>query len=556
MANTVRVGVGVTGAKKAESDVDRFRNKFEGLQKQGAKGIAIGAGVAATTAAFGLIDRAISGTIGFLGDAVAAGMAEEKSIAGLNASLKANIAGWDGNTEAIEKTLKARMDLGFSDDEQRESLKLLVAATGDSTRALDVQRVAMDLARFKNISLAAAGEALTKVEAGQFRILKNLGIQLPKNATAEQALAAVMKVTTGAAEAEANTVGGKLLKAQVKLGERMEDLGTRIMPLVADGAGLVVEGFDRMGRGVDKVSAAFDSGVEGFQTWHRLYTDLLTLEDDATLRSQRAAIVRGEAAVAQVKVAQAAAAANKKSAAEIALAMKTGHDAAMAIVRKTPGDLADALRKGRKDWQEEVNQLGGDLENEMSKTAEIAAINAALIGENIARGLKSKDPVVRAQADETVRILRNRLNALTEDARTSGANIGTGLAGGLASSIPRVEQAAKKVAKAVTKYIKVSSPAEAGPLSLMGGPEGMGKKVAELFGAGLTKRMPDLGAAMGNGLRLAGAASGGGSAPISHGGGKNVTHVHVHLNGREIGEAVAEHEYWSGALAGGSTLRG
>src|SRR3990167_1219844 len=235
--NVVRVATQVTGAGKASSDLDKLRDKFERLQKQGAKGFAIGVGAGVTTAALGLMGQAASKVTDILGDAVDAAVEEEASVAKLGASLKANIPAWDGNTAAIEKVLSARMALGFADDDQRESLALLVATTHDATRALEIQRVAMDLARFKRIDLSAATLALIKVENGQFTGLKRLGIALKDGATSTEALAAVQRVAAGQAETYASINKGKLEVSQVKLGETMERLGGIIMPVVVEALG-------------------------------------------------------------------------------------------------------------------------------------------------------------------------------------------------------------------------------------------------------------------------------------------------------------------------------
>jgi hypothetical protein len=212
--------------------------------------LGIGAGIGIATVAIGKI-------VDVMGDAVHAALEEEKSIAKLDAALRANVEGWDGNTDAIEKTLKARMRLGFADDEQRESLALIVGATKDYTKALKIQRVAMDLARLKNISLQAASEALIKVEGGQFRILKTLGIQLPKNATETEALAAVQKLATGQAEAFANTSEGKVLASQVRVGEALETLGGRIMPLFVAGVEAGAEIVESFALALDALSGKF-----------------------------------------------------------------------------------------------------------------------------------------------------------------------------------------------------------------------------------------------------------------------------------------------------------
>lgn len=224
---------------QASASAGKFNNVLSGI----GAGLGIGGmlGVAAVT----------SKVVDVMGDAVAAAVAEEASIAKLGTALQANVKDWDGNTEAIERVLKARMDLGFSDDEQRDSLARAVVATNDVTKALDVQRAAMDLARLKGISLGEATDALIKVEGGQFRALKALGIELPKNASATEALAAVTKAAAGQAEAYAETSGGKLLVSQVKLGEAMEQLGGVALPLV-------VEGMSGLADIVTGVSTSFD----------------------------------------------------------------------------------------------------------------------------------------------------------------------------------------------------------------------------------------------------------------------------------------------------------
>jgi hypothetical protein len=204
--------------------------------------------------AFGVLDRVLGSTIGFIGDATRAFIEDEQSIERLSAALKGSIPNWTGSTAAIEATLKARMRLGFTDDDQRNSLVSLLAATGDVTEALRVQRVAMDLARLKNIDLASAADALTKVEAGSYRILKSLGIELADGATQMEALAAVERVATDQAEKYANTTGGKMLAAQVKIGESTErlgqsfaQLGSVALPIAADGFELVIDAAGRLG---------------------------------------------------------------------------------------------------------------------------------------------------------------------------------------------------------------------------------------------------------------------------------------------------------------------
>jgi hypothetical protein len=218
---------------KVSAPLHSIRNEFDKLTGTKGSGSLFGnVSSKAIAKGFKLVDDAASAVVGVLGDAVQAAIEDEQSQRKLATSLMANIPAWDGNTSAIEKVLQARIKLGFSDESQRESLSLLVAATHDVNKALDVQRTAMDLARFKGISLMDATEALTKVEAGRYRILASLGIQLKAGATAQDALTAVQRVATGQAEDYATTTGGKLVVAQTRMNEKLEELGYKLLPVV------------------------------------------------------------------------------------------------------------------------------------------------------------------------------------------------------------------------------------------------------------------------------------------------------------------------------------
>jgi hypothetical protein len=227
------------------------------------KGYGIGVGAAVAAKGLNLVEGAAEGVVHGLEEIVHAGLEGEASQRRLETSLKANVAGWDGATEAIERHIHANLRLGFTDDEQRDSLTRLVAATHDIQKAYEVQQVAMDLARFKGISLGDATEALTKVEAGSYRVLKSLGIVLKDNATQTDALAAVEKVASNQAEDFANTTEGKLQAAQARLGDTMEHLGTKVLPLVAHGLEYLSQVIDPTSRSFDDfaASAKKDGGI-------------------------------------------------------------------------------------------------------------------------------------------------------------------------------------------------------------------------------------------------------------------------------------------------------
>lgn len=265
-ANSIRFDASLND--KVSGPLDKLRGKVDALGKTGAgKGFLAGFAGAATLGAIGLVSGAIGGVIDKLGEAQVAYREDEASQSRLRTSLQANVAAFDGNTDAIEKVLASRVKLGFSDDEQRASLSQLVTRTNDSAKALELQRTAMDLARLKGIDLASATTIIGKVYSGNIGALTRAGIAVDKNATATEALAAVQKAATGQAEAFANTSGGRVLASQLRVSDAMERVGLvvakisdAILPVLADGfeafvnllgdVGREVEGFIKSNQGL------------------------------------------------------------------------------------------------------------------------------------------------------------------------------------------------------------------------------------------------------------------------------------------------------------------
>lgn len=274
MTNNVSFGVGAKGVAKTSSDLDNLRDKFAKLQSQGAKGIGIGIAAGATGAALNLLSQAASNAVGFVEDSVKAFNEEQASIQKLGSSLKANVPNWDGNTAAIEKTLHAQESLGFTDDEQRQSLALLVAATHDVTKAQQLQSAAMDLARFKGISLAEASTALTSIEAGRSRGLALLGINVKDYATTEERVAAVEKVAQGQAAAFAQTNEGKLLVSQVKVNDAMEKFGSHVAGPMADAAVTAAQAVEGLANALDVLQSGLSKDTDTAHDQTRSILDL------------------------------------------------------------------------------------------------------------------------------------------------------------------------------------------------------------------------------------------------------------------------------------------
>lgn len=613
MANNIRLQAALDD--KVSGPLDRIRGKIDTLGKSGAgKGILGGLAAGATLGAIGLVTGAVGALTDKLGEAQTAYREDEASQSRLRASLAANVPSYDGNTDAIEKVLAERMKLGFSDDAQRASLAQLVTRTKDSTKALDLQRTAMDLARLKGIDLESATNLIGRAYSGNVGALARAGIAVDKNATATEALAAVQKAATGQAAAFANTSEGRVAASQLKVGESMERVGMVVakvsdfvLPILAEAFEQVVDVLGDVVAAIQKflsenriivdyvtfvggilvnvlgaalgivgtavgdmaklVGIAFTAVVTIVQAvvgtvigyvrnlmgivaeipgpWQEgakaIKATLTEMQGNVESWGTNTSTLAGKTAddiVANTATGLAGGAQAVGDAAEEGLgdpltdAVQTGRDAAVTIARKTPQDIADALRDKRTAWQKAVDQLKDDLENKMSTAAEIAKVKAELAGTNLAKGLKSKDPVVQAQAKATKKILTDRLTDLANDGTGYGWQLGMNYAAGIKNTTSAVAKAAAAIARQAFLNLRLASPAKEGPLSQDGGPEGWGEKLGMLYGKGLRAKMPDVGSMLGAVPALAGgstlmAAGPFGRAATASGPGDTL-HVHIH----------------------------
>lgn len=230
-----------TAQDKVSATVKKIRTELGGFQKSvgGVKGAipifdklgaATGGLVNPTTLAIG----AVVGLAGGLVHAAKASAQEEVGIQRLNAALRANVSGFDGSTAAIEKAIRQRELLAFSDDKLRESLSLLVPATKNVDEALRLQAIAMDLARLRGTDLAETTVLISKVYQGNLTSLKRFGINLKGVSTSTEALAKIQELAAGQAEAYGNTLSGKSESLDNKLGNIEETIGSLVLPKLTE----------------------------------------------------------------------------------------------------------------------------------------------------------------------------------------------------------------------------------------------------------------------------------------------------------------------------------
>jgi phage-related protein len=202
----------------------------EGLDKIGEKGGALGPLVSGGALAAG---GAVVALGGFLVEAAKSASEEQEGMDRLGTTMKANIPNFTGSEDAAEGFVTKMESLAFSDDAARDSLNKLIPRTHDLGEAQKLTTLAADLARSKNIDLSTATDIVGKVYGGNVGVLGRYGIQVDKNATSTEALAAIQAMAGGQAETYANSTAGSADRLKVAMGDAMETIGHAVLNIVS-----------------------------------------------------------------------------------------------------------------------------------------------------------------------------------------------------------------------------------------------------------------------------------------------------------------------------------
>lgn len=200
MPNNVRIGTQVTGVGKASSDIDKLRDRFDKLQKQGAKGFAIGAGAAITAKGFSLIGDAAGAVVAGIEAAI-------KASSDLHEATSLSTQVFEANAAEIQKwAAGAARDFGTSSAEALDfaskfgtAFKNVGQSLDDTTKhAETMTRLAADLGSAFNKSSAEAAVALRSGLLGESEPLRAFGVFLDEAKVKAKAAAMGMQPLNGA----------------------------------------------------------------------------------------------------------------------------------------------------------------------------------------------------------------------------------------------------------------------------------------------------------------------------------------------------------------------
>lgn len=232
---------------KADDDVSSFGDKITKFGKvAGAAFLAAGAAAGAYAVKIGI-------------DGVKAAIEDEKAQTRLATTLQNVTGATDTQIAATEDYIdKTQRAFGVTDDKLRPSLERLARATGDVTKAQDLQKIALDVSAGSGKDLETVSNALGKAYEGNTAALGKLGLGLSsaqlKTMSMDEITAKLSQTFAGQASIQAETFAGKMERLKIALNETKENIGFALLPILTDLATFVQ----------DTIVPAFDAFVQGF----------------------------------------------------------------------------------------------------------------------------------------------------------------------------------------------------------------------------------------------------------------------------------------------------
>lgn len=244
-------------ASKALRDVSREAGLLGSTMKQ----------VSTITAGF-TVGNVITQLPSLIHQAARAAAEDAASQAQLKQALMNTGAAWEMYGDALENVASNAERLGFSDEEARRSLSMLLAQTQDADQAQRRFAIAADLSRGANIDLATASRLVGKITDENVNVLGRYGVAIRQGASEAEALAAIQERFGGQAEAFADTAAGSFARLQTAIGNLSENAGAVLLPVITpavEGAAMLADVINDLLHGGEKTGEFFGDIARGLQ---------------------------------------------------------------------------------------------------------------------------------------------------------------------------------------------------------------------------------------------------------------------------------------------------
>ena len=214
-------------AKDAASKVLKGVGKSFGSMRSNAMAAFKAIGAAAVAAAAAIA--------GFVAASIKGAIEDERSTVLTNAALKARGFELDKLGPKIAEQIAAMQKFGKSDDDVRAGLEVGSRYFTKQNQLLKANAAAAAISSVTGKDMASVMSLIGKAVNGSTRGLAALIGPIEKGATFTDILTQANEKFLPVAEELANTVGGKMLTAQLVFNEQMDALGARFLPAVSSG---------------------------------------------------------------------------------------------------------------------------------------------------------------------------------------------------------------------------------------------------------------------------------------------------------------------------------
>lgn len=221
------------------ADVDDLKKKLDTGSKEvegfGGKLGEFGKKAAAAFAVAGAAAAAYAGKL--LVEGVKSAIEDEKAQAKLATTLTNVTGATNKQIAATEEYIsKTAVAFGITDDQLRPSLERLAIATGDVTKAQELQTLAINVAAGSGKSLESVSQALARAYEGNTSSLSRLGVGLSaaelKTMSFDEVTKTLATTFKDQATVQANTLEGRMTRLQVAFDEAKEAVGARLLPII------------------------------------------------------------------------------------------------------------------------------------------------------------------------------------------------------------------------------------------------------------------------------------------------------------------------------------
>ena len=258
----------VVNAQQAMVSLTELNGKLTELgAKAEATGVKLSGMERAATAASGAFKVMAVAAAAFAVFAVDAAVKSEAAYARLDVALKNTGNGSKATSEEMKKVSEANTKMGFTTEATAGALGTLVTATGNVTDSTKLLNTAMDLARYKHISLEEAATTLARGTQGSAKAFKEMGItldtHLPKQQAINKAMDELNAKLSGQSQAYLKTFGGQLQQLSAQFQLTAEKVGQYLIPILEKLMGFI----ERNGKAILIVLGVVGAVIVAIKAW-------------------------------------------------------------------------------------------------------------------------------------------------------------------------------------------------------------------------------------------------------------------------------------------------